>query len=116
VHHARDHEDDTFTQIVQFEVDRGQQEPLIAAVVAEVERWVRHRPGFLSSTFHASFDGQHVLKYAQWRTKADFDGFTKDPEGQRLSAAIHAVGPHNGHAIAYRVVRAIDRPEKGASS
>jgi len=102
---------------VQFDVDAGQQEPLIAAVVAEVERWVRHRPGFLSSTFHASLDGQHVLNYAQWRTKADFEGLTKDPEGERLSAAIRAVGPQGGpHAIAYRVARAIDSTEKGASS
>ncbi len=110
-------EGDTFTQIVQFEVHPEQQEPLIQAVVAEVERWVRHRPGFLSSTFHASFDGHHVLNYAQWRTQADFDGFTKDPEGERLSAAIHAVGPRDGpHAVAYRVVRAIDPPKRGASS
>lgn len=110
-------EDDSFTQVVQFEVDPGQQDLLIQTVVAEVERWVRHRPGFLSSTFHASLDGHHVLNYAQWRTKTDFDGFTKDPEGERLSAAIHAVGPRDGpHAVAYRVVRAIDLPKGGASS
>jgi len=65
-------EDDTFTQVVQFEVAPERQQSLIAAIVGEVERWVRHRPGFVSSTFHASLDGRHVLNYAQWRTEADF--------------------------------------------
>ena len=105
-------EDDTFTQVVQFEVTPEKQQALIAAIVAEVERWVRHRPGFVSSTFHASLDGQHFLNYAQWRTEADFHAFTTDPEGERLGAAIRAVGPRGGpHAIACRVVRSISPPE-----
>ncbi len=83
--------------------------------MAEVERWVRHRPGFVSSTFHASYDGHHVLNYAQWRTKADFHGFTTDPEGERLTSAIRAVGPSSGpHAIACRVVRTITSTEDTA--
>jgi len=44
-------EDDTFTQVVQLEVAPKKQQALVAAIVAEVERWVRHRPGFVSSTF-----------------------------------------------------------------
>ena len=56
---ARHQEGDTFTQVVQFEVEPDKQAALIAAIVAEVERWVRHRPGFVSSTFHASLDGRH---------------------------------------------------------
>ncbi len=105
-------EDDAFTQIVQFEVEPDRQHALIAAIVAEVERWVRHRPGFVSSTFHGSLDGRHVLNYAQWRTEAEFHAFTADPEGERLSAAIRAIGPSGGpHAIAYRVIRAITSPK-----
>jgi len=104
-------ENDTFTQVVQFEVDPAKQQALIAAIVAEVERWVRHRPGFVSSTFHASLDGKHVLNYAQWRTKADFHAFTADPEGESLGTAIQAVGPSGGpHANAYCVVRSISPP------
>jgi len=105
-------EDDTFTQVVQFEVAPAKQQALIAAIVAEVERWVRHRPGFVSSTFHASLDGKHVLNYAQWRTEADFHAFAADPEGERLGAAVRGVGPNAGpQAIAYRVVRSISPPE-----
>ena len=72
-----------FTQVVEFEVEPDKQELLIAAIVAELERWIRHRPGFISSTLHASFDGRRVLNYAQWRSKADFHAFTQDPEGER---------------------------------
>jgi len=79
--------------------------------VAEVERWVRHRPGFVSSTFHASLDGRHALNYAQWRTEADFHAFTADPESKRLGAAIRAVGPSGGPPnVAYRVARTIVAP------
>ena len=102
-------EDATFTQVVRFDIDPAKQEALIAAIVAEVERWVRHLPGFVSSTFHASLDGGHVLNDAQWRTEADFQGFTKNPEGERLSRAIRAIGPSSGpQAVHYRVVRCIE--------
>ena len=106
-------EDDTFTQVVQFEVAPDRQDRLIAAIAAEAERWIRHRPGFVSSTFHASLDGRHVLNYAQWRSEADFRAFTADPEGDRLGAAIRAVGPAGGpHAVAYRVARSIVPPKE----
>lgn len=104
-------EDDTFTQVVQFEVEPAKQDALIQAIVGEVERWVRHRPGFVSSSFHASLDGRHVLNYAQWRSEADFRAFTEDPEGERLGAAIRAIGPTGGpKAVQYRVVRSIEPP------
>jgi quinol monooxygenase YgiN len=102
-------ENDTFTQVVRFDVDPAKQEQLIAAIVGEVERWVCQRPGFVSSTFHASLDGKHVLNYAQWKDEASFKGFAEDPEGKKLSAAIHAVDASlKPHAIAFRVVRSID--------
>ena len=63
-------EDDTFTQLVRFNVAPEKQVALIAAIVAEVERWVYRRLGFISSTFHASHDGHHVLNYAQLESEA----------------------------------------------
>lgn len=104
-------EDETFTQVIQFDIEPERQDALIAAIVAEVERWVRYRPGFVSSTFHASLDGKHVLNYAQWRTEADFRAFTADPESERLGVAIGAVGPSGGPSnVAYRVARTIVAP------
>lgn len=109
-------EDATFTQIVRFEIDPTRQDALIQAIVAEAERWIRHRPGFVSSTFHASLDGRHMVNYAQWATEADFRGFTQDPECERLSAAIRAIGPDGPHAIACRVARSIGAPSKGETA
>jgi Antibiotic biosynthesis monooxygenase len=57
--------------MVVFTVEPDQQEPLIAGVAAQVECWARHRPGFVSSTFHASGDGERVVNHAQWRRRED---------------------------------------------
>jgi len=109
---ARISEDNTYTQIVRFDVDPAKQDALISAIVKEVERWVCRRPGFISSTFHASFDGKHVVNYAQWSDEAAFRSFGQDPEGERLRAAIHAVDPSlTPHAVQCRVVRSIEHSD-----
>ncbi|MBD9440061.1 antibiotic biosynthesis monooxygenase family protein [Pseudomonas sp. PDM04] len=101
-------EGDTFTQIVRFDVPADKQLELIDAIAGEVERWIRHRPGFISSTFHASFDGRHVVNYAQWKSRADFEGFTHDPETKHLQKAIRAVALSlEPNAIHCRVIRSI---------
>jgi heme-degrading monooxygenase HmoA len=104
-------ENDTFTQIVRFDVEPALQAALIEAIAAEVKRWVRLRPGFISSTFHASHDGKHVINYAQWQDEAAFRGFTEDPQGRHLQAAIRTVSPTlKPHAIHCRVVHSIASP------
>ncbi|WP_158938588.1 antibiotic biosynthesis monooxygenase [Burkholderia sp. S171] len=104
-------EDETFTQVVRFDVEPDKQLALIAAIVEEVERWVCHRPGFISSTFHASHDGRNVINYAQWEDETAFKGFTQDPETERLQAAIRSVDSRlKPHAVHCRVVRSIDQP------
>lgn len=104
-------EGDTFTQVVHFAVEPERQAELIEVITAEVERWVRHCPGFVSSSFHASLDGRHVLNYAQWRTEADLVAFTKHPEGERLSAAVRAAKPLAGpEAVKYHATRVINAP------
>lgn len=101
-------EDDTFTQVVRFDVAAHQQLALINAIAAQVEQWVRHRKGFISSTFHASLDGKHVINYAQWTSRAAFEGFTHDPETARLQKAITDIDPSlKPHAIQCRVIRSI---------
>ncbi len=102
-------EGDTFTQVVHFAVEPDRQAALVEAVATEIERWVRHCPGFVSSSLHASLDGHHVLNYAQWRTEADFVAFTKHSEGERLGAAVRAAKPLEGpEAVKYHAVRVID--------
>ena len=105
-------EDDVVTQVITFDVVAEKQDDLVAALVTQAERWIRFCPGFISSTFHASLDGCHVLNYAQWRTEADLEAFARDPRSAHLSAAVKATGPHSGpHATRYRVARAIESDE-----
>lgn len=109
-------ENSLFTQIVEFEVPADRQAALIRAIAAEVERWVRHRPGFVSSSFHASHDGTRVINYAQWRSEADFRAFVADPESEHIGAAIRRVGGVSGpQATHCRVVRVI-KPGSGKQS
>ena len=42
---------DVFTEIIVFTVEPEQQQKLVDAIVGEVERWVRHRPGFISANW-----------------------------------------------------------------
>lgn len=102
-------EDDTLVQVIQFEVTAEKQQALVNAIAAETERWVRRLPGFVSSALHASEDGRRVLNYAQWRSREAFEAFVHHPEGERLRAAIAAVGPEGKPlAVAYRVARSIE--------
>lgn len=57
-----------FTQIVVFTLELEHQQQLIDAIVGEVDRWVRHCPGFISAAYHKSLDGTTVLNYPQWRS------------------------------------------------
>ena len=101
--------DFTLTQVVQFEVEPAKQHALIADIMAGPERRVRHRRASLLSTFHATLDGRHVLNDAQWRTEANFHAVTRDPESDRLGAAIRAVGPAGRPAaVQCRVLRCIE--------
>ncbi len=101
--------DGMLIQLVTFDVAPGKQDELISALVSQAEDWICLCPGFVSSTFHASLDGRHVLNYAQWRSEADLEAFARDPRSAGLSAAVKAVGPESGpHATRYHVVRAIE--------
>ena len=102
-------EDDTYVQTVRFDVEPEKQHALITAITREVERWVSSRPGFVSSTFHASHDGRHVLNYAQWQDEAAFRCYLEDPMRAQLYAAISAVDSSvKPVTVQYRVVKSID--------
>lgn len=101
-------EDDTFTQIIVFTTTGpDQQDALLAAVLSEVERWVRHQPGFLSASFHRSHDGERVANYAQWRDRASFEAFARHPESGALGERIRAAGVEGGDAHGYRIARVV---------
>lgn len=98
-----------FTEIIMFTVEPEQQQKLVDAIIDEVERWVRHRPGFVSANFHKSLDGTRIVNYAQWTTKEAWQAFTQDPEAAVLRQKIQSVGKEiagDGHP--YKVYRSIE--------
>ncbi len=92
-----------FTLINTFTVDPGMQRAVIDSLRDVTEKVMRHLPGFVAASVHASVDGTHVANYVQWRTKADFDAMFADPRAQahmaEVGALAIAVMP-----IVYRVV------------
>lgn len=106
-------EDATYTQIVRFDVAPEKQQALMTAIVAETERWICRRAGFVSATLHAGDDGRHVINYAQWQDEDAFRGFLQDPQTKVLHAAIQAVDATlKPHAIHCHVFRSIEVPRE----
>jgi len=52
---------------------------LLAELRHATESRIRHVPGFVSANLHISEDRTHVSNYAQWRSRADYDAFLRDP-------------------------------------
>ena len=67
------------TFINTFKVEPANQRRLIRLRVTVTDRFVRHAPGFVSSTLHRSLDGTKLTMYAQWRTIEDYEAMRKDP-------------------------------------
>ncbi len=65
-----------------YEVEPGKQADLARLLSKVTRETIGRQPGFISVSIHSSFDGKHVVNYAQWASKADFDRFMKRPETQ----------------------------------
>jgi len=98
---------DTFIQIIRFKVGPGRAEPLMQAIFHHLDDWVSGCDGFVSSNFHVSGDGQHVINYAQWRDKTAFDGFLHHPKQPALRDAIAAQSPERAEADSFALVRSV---------
>ena len=70
------------TLINVYEVEPEKQAGLADALAEATRKTIRHRPGFISVSIHRSLDGRKVVNYAQWASKAHFEGFMKKPETQ----------------------------------
>jgi hypothetical protein len=67
------------TFINSFKVEPANQRRLIDLLVRVTDAFVRHAPGFISSSLHRSVDGTKVTMYAQWRTIEDYEAMRRDP-------------------------------------
>jgi quinol monooxygenase YgiN len=76
------------TLINVFTVEPSKQQELVKLLVDATKQRMRELPGFVSANIHRSLDGTHVVNYAQWRTKEDFEAARKDPEaGKHMAKA-----------------------------
>ncbi|GCE51434.1 heme-degrading monooxygenase HmoA [Thermosporothrix hazakensis] len=70
------------TLINVFSVRPGKQQELLDHVSEFSERVAKKMPGFISATFHASFDGSRVVNVAQWESTEAFYAFLDSPGGR----------------------------------
>jgi quinol monooxygenase YgiN len=101
-------EGDLVTLINVFETKPEQQQELI-------DQWLgffaqmKEAPGLIGAALHRSKDGTRIVNYAQWRSEADFDRFTKKylrPMDERSPLA-ERVDPHL-YEVVYLYERAGD--------
>ena len=62
-----------------FTVARENADALLAELHHATESRIRYVRGFVSANLHVSEDRRHVTNYAQWRSRADYDAFLRDP-------------------------------------
>lgn len=64
-----------------FEV-RPENADKLVEILHEASGPISRMQGFVSANLHLSADRKRVVNYAQWRSRADFDAFQKNPEAQ----------------------------------
>ena len=69
-----------FTLINVFSVAPDQQQELANVLIEATEQTIRHLPGFISANIHTSLDGRHVVNYAQWSSRDDFEAMLRNPD------------------------------------
>jgi quinol monooxygenase YgiN len=67
------------TLINVFNVEPANQQRLIGLLTRATDEFVRHAPGFISSTLHRSLDGTKVTMYARWKSEEDYEAMRRDP-------------------------------------
>lgn len=63
-----------------FTVQPRDQQRLVDLLVKATEETMRHEPGYVSANIHKSLDGTHVVNYAQWRSRGDFERMLQNPD------------------------------------
>jgi quinol monooxygenase YgiN len=82
---------DVATLINVFTVKPSEQQRLVDVLVEATEQVMQHVPGFVSANIHASDDGERVVNYAQWASRADFEAMLKNPAVSEHMAGAAAI-------------------------
>jgi len=69
-----------FTLINVFSCAPDKQQQLVSVLTEATDKTMKHMPGFISANIYRSFDGKHVVNYAQWKDKESFEAMRKHPD------------------------------------
>jgi heme-degrading monooxygenase HmoA len=94
------------TLINVFTLEPANQPHLVKMLVEATNEIMKHLPGFISTSIHASTDGTRVINYAQWRSREDFEAMLKNPEAQAHMKAIAEFAEPDAHL--YGVAQVIE--------
>jgi len=59
--------------ILIFQVDPKNQSALIEAGIENSKKVMEKKPGFVSASFHKSFDGTSMVNYSQWENRKSYE-------------------------------------------
>ncbi len=100
-----------FVVLIEFEITPEQQFAFLHEIADRVRTHFNLYPGFVSSSFHASSDGQRVINYTQWRTEADWEQSLASPQRMEVQGEIEAIMSRHGampvRVLPLRVVKVI---------
>lgn len=86
------------TLINTFTVAPDRQRQVVDLLNRTTEETMRHLPGFVTTSIHASNDGTRVVNYAQWQSEETFFAMLANPAAQehmrQLTELSDAVDPH----------------------
>lgn len=76
------------TLVNTFTVAPDRADELLSVLTEATEQVMRHIPGFVSANLHLSDDRRHVINYAQWASREDFDAMlTREDAREHMGRA-----------------------------
>lgn len=96
------------TLINEFTVSPENQDKLVHMLVEATERTMKFVPGFVSASIHKTADGVHVVNYAQWKNRNDFEAMRDNPKAQAHMQPIMEIAQADFHL--YEVVGSYQMP------
>lgn len=92
---------DVIALVNTFTVEPRDQERLLEILRAATEDVMRHHPGFVSASVHASLDGTKVCNYAQWASEEQFRKAIAHPDSQPHFASCREIA--TAEPVLYRL-------------
>ncbi|MGY2373177.1 antibiotic biosynthesis monooxygenase [Pseudomonas sp. SDO524_S393] len=106
----------SFYQLIEFHIEPGQHDALVAALSTQSERLAQGHSGFLSASVQVSEDGRRVLNSLQWQTRADGEAaFECFEQGQEDFWTL--IRAHQAKAVSFgsfQVLRSFERSHDDA--